>query len=859
MAGPWEKYGGQSVAPAPQQAPARIYGAPPQMTPSQDASNAIAQQSLALREQREERMAQMAAAEEQRKQREFDMRMNPQAAPPTPAQFEERRGKATALDALVNQLNRVQSLYETGPGSTSGVAGVQDYFGTPTNSQFDAAGSGLVQQAFGAFRTPGQGSQSDADLRLLLEAQRPEAGNFDTTIEEKLRTLRNQVDVARSGLGLPAANWLGVGENTDPSLRPPGGNADENGVGVSTPLTSLGAGNNGGAGVQLGPQGAQQTLVDDPTLAGIRSAYLGRLRDNQAPGQIVQWLRNEVGITDPQVLKSAAAQAEFRRKNPNVPLSEYPTAQLGQKYEPLSDTGQALNILGQSAVGAGAIAAGDALTGFNLDSIIGATGGNAERARLGMQQNADNSPIASTVGTLAGGVAGAMIPEAALARAGLTGAGATLAADAAYGAVAGAGLTDYGANGAPATAGERLAGAATGAALGAGGSALGQGVARGAGAFARGVTNPSVRAVQDAGIPTTIGQSVGQSGFVGRAIKGVEDRLSGIPGVGDNIRSRQVEGIEKFNANQFDKALRPLGKTTEGRIGNDGIVVAQEAVAEAFDSALGGKQAQFDGAFANNIIDAVAEAQKIKGIDTAKFLDELNQVTQSQFDLAAGTLQGRDMQLLLQRLEGLKKNYKNEAASYEINAVINKVQSAAEGIFKRQAPEVIPAYNRAKAAYKRVSILEDAVLAANNADGVFSPAQLGRTQISNTKKYGGKRAAAAGVNPFQAEQRAAQNVLPNKVPDSGTAGRALVTAGLAGASGAGVGAAGGDAQSGLATGLGAIGILAALYSRGGQKALVGLTKPKTGKTQKALQAVSNRQNLLGAAGSVSALNALAQD
>lgn len=858
--------GGQPAQPQVQRPPARIYGAPQTLTPAQDASNQIAQQNLQLAQQREARMAQIAQAEERRRQAEFEQKMNPQAAPPSPAQAEKNRNRAAMLDSLVEQINRVQTLYEEGPGATKGLAGLGDYLPFDSNRQFDTAGAGLAEQGMAAFRVPGVGAQSDTELRQFVEANKPQASDRDVSIEEKLLQLRNRVDATRAGMGLPPANWLGIGQQDNSGTMPPalgdngpGANVGPDGINRSTALTDLGASNNGGGGAQLASPDAQQTLVDDPTLAGIRQAYLGRLQANQQPGVIVQWLRNEVGITDPAVLRSVAAQAAFRLKNPNVPLSEYNTAALGQKYVPLSDAGQALNILGQSAIGAGAIAAGDALTGFNMDSLIGATGGNAERARLGMAQNADNSPIASTIGTLAGGVAGAMIPEAGLARAGITGARAALAGDAIYGAVAGGGLADYAADGSQATLGDRLAGAGTGAVAGAVGGAVGQGIARGAGALARGVQNPSVRTLQEADVPLTVGQSLGQSGIIGRTVKGVEDRLAGLPGVGDSIQTRRMEGLTKFNANQFDRALKPIGGSTGGKIGNDGILEAQQQVGQAFERALQGKAAQFDQEFGSDIAGAVVDANKIKGIDTAKFLNELNQITQSQFDLNAGTLAGRDLQLLLQRLEGLKKNYKDEAASYEINAVINKVQGAAEGLFRRQAPEVMPAYNKAKAAYKRLSILEDAVLAAGNNDGLFTAAQLGRSQIRNTKKFGGKRAAAAGNMPFRAEQSAGQAVLPNTVPDSGTIGRGVVTALGAGTVGAGTGAVAGDPQSGALTGLGAIGMLAALYSRGGQRALVGLTKPKSGPTRKALDMVSSRSALLGAGGSVSAVNALAPE
>jgi hypothetical protein len=94
---------------------------------------------------------------------------------------------------------------------------------------------------------------------------------------------------------------------------------------------------------------------------------------------------------------------------------------------------------------------------------------------------------------------------------------------------------------------------------------------------------------------------------------------------------------------------------------------------------------------------------------------------------------------------------------------------------------------------------------------------------ANTVKYGGKHAAAAGRGEFHEFQRNMQDVLPSKVPDSGTAGRLIVPAAVIG-TGAGVGAAAGDPQSGALGGLGLAGLLALAYSRGGQRLLTAATR-----------------------------------
>lgn len=114
-------------------------------------------------------------------------------------------GNIATLRALEDQINRVESLYKSGPGATSGVMGALDYLPTPTNKQFDAASAGIGDVAFNAFRTPGAGAQSDAELKARLAATQPSSSDYDNVIEEKLNYLRTRLDAAYEAMGVKRA------------------------------------------------------------------------------------------------------------------------------------------------------------------------------------------------------------------------------------------------------------------------------------------------------------------------------------------------------------------------------------------------------------------------------------------------------------------------------------------------------------------------------------------------------------------------------------------------------------------------------------------------------------------------------
>lgn len=234
----------------------------------------------------------------------------------------------------------------------------------------------------------------------------------------------------------PAFNPGGALQNADGQIA---GNTHDNGDST-------------GVGIAQG----RTRREDNPLLAGVRDEYLKRLARGDSPDSLVAWAKS-VGI-DSTAEPSIRAQAQFRRENPGVAIGEYDTSQLDDRVINLSD-----NEISADQIGAGnayLMNAGDALSGFNYDSIVGATGGNAERARIGMAQVASEHPVASGLGTLTGVTLNALGGEAGLAKAGVTaGLGRTAAANALAGAYEGFGSTDYNSAGGEASFGNRLMGA----------------------------------------------------------------------------------------------------------------------------------------------------------------------------------------------------------------------------------------------------------------------------------------------------------------------------------------------------------------------------------------------------------------
>lgn len=738
-----------------------------------------------------------------------------------PGPDEKDSSKAGALDSVVGQINRVQELYNSGirDETLSNAFGLLDNFG-PTAGQFNSAGAGLGDQGMAAFKVPGMGPQSDADAARFVQANQPTAGDWDTAIEEKLRTLRARVDANRKAMGLPPAQWAGLDDKANGN----DGKRDE-----PPPLMqSAIPGGGGGGGQPMVPVQGGTRAVNDPDLANKLHAMFRAGRSINEINDYAQQQGAAPFIPNAETL-------DYARKNPDWnPFT-------ATRYEPVSKFERTATSIGSSAPGAYAIGAGQFLSGNTLDNMQA----DPDRARLSMDLAAQQSPTATTVGELSGAVVGSLAGEAMLARAGLApGALRSFLADTGYGAANGAGMAD-------AAGQNRGSNALFGAALAGGGNVAGRYVGQGVNSLARGVQNPATRTMMNEVGDLTVGQTYGQSGRIGAAVRGAEDRLSGLPIVGDAVNEARGRTFQKFNAKAFNKALEPIGQTLDGQVGADAVAAAQTKVQQAFADALAGRSVQADAPFANEITQATAKAMAIGRVGP-ELSENIGDILSPHMQQGKNALTGEEMQMISRELRELKAAYKkSEPAFYKrIASAIDSTENAVFGMFRRQAPDVLPKYDAAKQAYRRVAILADATLRGKNqADSMFTPAQLNAADAANATKYEGAITAAAGPRQFREFGEAGQAVLPNKVPDSGTAGRLLLAgAGAGGVIGGGAGAVGGDPASGAGigtgAGLGLSAILLAAYSKAGQRVL---TKPGRGSQRLADPRLQQILSKIGAA------------
>lgn len=491
---------------------------------------------------------------------------------------------------------------------------------------------------------------------------------------------------------------------------------------------------------------------------------------------------------------------QWQKANPG---KAYNASKVGREV-PLT----AFQSLAGSPLGAGAARFANSATA----GLVGAVAG--EKGKGALDAMAAANPKSALAGDVVGGVLGALGAEAGAAAA-LGGRGAAWLAprlgDAAYGGLSGVNAAQEG---------QGAEGAMWGAGAGVLGGALGQFGANQVGRLARGVSDPDVRALRDAGVPLTVGRVVGNTGPVGKMIRGTEDRLTGFPLVGDAVNARNTEGVEAFAERMANDAVAPINGNATG-YGQQTVDSMLQQGSDAYTAATNGVTVPLDPQFGVDMQQVRALGGILPDDLSARFGKAIdNRVGPVEQD---GYLTGDSFQ---QSLRGLK-SYRAEATKPGFEQDYREALSGGIDALRGQmtrggGQDVVDNLANADQAWKQIKVVQKATEAARNGArsgevGLPMPSQFNDAALAASNKYGGPRFNGDLID-------SAQRILPSKVGDSGTAGRLGVGmllaggAGLGGAGGADAGAlgvAGGATAGGLGTAL----LLAAGGSRFAQKQL----------------------------------------
>jgi len=298
-------------------------------------------------------------------------------------------------------------------------------------------------------------------------------------------------------------------------------------------------------------------------------------------------------------------------------------------------------------------------------------------------------------------------------------------------------------------------------------SGLGEGIAKVI--SPRASTNADIKAIKEMGITPTAGQSIGDFGSK------VEQRLQSVPIVGGQIEARRAENLEKFSNAMFNRAGKPIKFKTE-KVGFEAVQELDNAVNQAYKTAVEkAKSVYVDDEFLNAAGTLSKMAEEVADNGAAKkALD-----TQIDLMLSKVSKAGQITPESWKQFDSKLGQIARSTGNFDYKNAIRELQKEWRNVAARSNPEQAMLFKNADNAFKQMIILEKAAESASKQDGLFSPNQLYRAsrQFANSKSSVRQKTA-----PFMQEALAAERVLGNNVPNSGTADR-LMTGGLVGGAG----------------------------------------------------------------------------
>lgn len=350
-----------------------------------------------------------------------------------------------------------------------------------------------------------------------------------------------------------------------------------------------------------------------------------------------------------------------------------------------------------------------------------------------------------------------------------------VARGATIGAKIGAGALSGGLSGAmsPVTGGgnfweEKAKQAATGAAFGGVTPMVAAGVSRVISPKAS--VNPDLKMLQAEGVRPTIGQALG-----GRW-NTAEEKLTSIPILGDMISSARKRSLEGFNTAAINRTTKPIREKVSGT-GQSAVLEAGNKLGAAYDKGraqLGHFQIDSQGAQELGTLRQMADTLNPK--EKAAF-DEVWALLSKEVT-PNGSLTADSFKRLDSKIGREADIFGRSSDAYQQKAAeaFQELQRVISENAKRANPGAAKALSEADQGWANLVRVEGAAKAAKNNGGVFTPAQLNSAIQQSDQSVRG-RAVARGTALMQDLGNAGQNVIGNKVPNSFTTDRALLSLG----------------------------------------------------------------------------------
>lgn len=306
--------------------------------------------------------------------------------------------------------------------------------------------------------------------------------------------------------------------------------------------------------------------------------------------------------------------------------------------------------------------------------------------------------------------------------------------------------------------------------------------------------SPEVELLASEGVRMTPGQM-----SPNRLTRSAEDAGTSLPMLGDEIAARRIEGFEDFNRATLNRALKPIGEKLPDDVatGTQAVKFAGDKLSKGYEDAIPGRNVRLDPAFSDDVRTALEQTDTLTDPARERLLDILTKRIDDRIP-QNGMIDGRTYKKIQSELDYEVSRFSKaqDPDQRAIGDAIANVQTAFENAARRQDPAFAKKIDALDQGWAELARIETAAAKSQDMSGVFTPAQYRQAILSGEGRIR-KRGVARGEALSQDLASAALKVLPSKMPDSGTAGRAAWGM-LASAPGAALGALTGGGPGALA-------------------------------------------------------------
>jgi hypothetical protein len=260
--------------------------------------------------------------------------------------------------------------------------------------------------------------------------------------------------------------------------------------------------------------------------------------------------------------------------------------------------------------------------------------------------------------------------------------------------------------------------------------------------------------------------------LAGGLTKDFEDKLTSVPILGHFIQNSRGRSIDSFNRSVANQALEPIGETLNPRtaVGHDTISEVHDKVSAAYDNLVPQLQLRPDQQWFRDLrniydrnVDMLPQEQ----------IQQYQKIIDQRLGLPA-PLNGEKVKNIESQLTYLAGKYgkSSDGAHQLLGDALQDTVTALRQNLERMNPGHADELRQINTAYAMYVRMAEAAANRRTSGGTFTPSDL-LAGIKRQDKSVRKGSFARGDAMMQDFAEAGQQVLPSKIPDSGTAGRSL--------------------------------------------------------------------------------------